>query len=92
MERDSGDYNGGEPLRRGGRRRAEQDEAALVPVSVNEAVPAELSKGLAVLADQLVASASDKGLALTGNGGLLTTLTQQVLQAALEAEMSHHLG
>ncbi|MFD4328565.1 IS256 family transposase [Nocardioides sp. NPDC058538] len=92
MERDSGEYDDGEPLRRGGRRRAEQDEAALVPVPVNEAVPAELSKGLATLADQLVASASDKGLALTGNGGLLTALTQQVLQAALEAEMSHHLG
>lgn len=62
-----------------------------MPVPVSQ-VPVELSQGLATLADQLVASASDQGLALTGNGGLLTQLTQQVLQAALEAEMSQHPG
>jgi len=32
------------------------------------------------------------GLALTGEDGLLTALTRQVLQSALEAEMAHHLG
>jgi putative transposase len=41
-------------------------------------------------------SASERGIALTGEGGLLTALTKQVLQsaleAALEAEMAHHLG
>jgi putative transposase len=31
-------------------------------------------------------------VALTGPGGLLTGLTRQVLQTALEAEMTDHLG
>lgn len=44
------------------------------------------------LANDLVTEASERGIALTGEGGLLTALTRQVLQAALEAEMSHHLG
>lgn len=44
------------------------------------------------LADQLVASAAGSGIQLTGEGGLLTALTRQVLQAALEAEMTAHLG
>ena len=44
------------------------------------------------LAEQLVASAAQQGVQLTGQGGLLTALTRQVLQTALEVEMSHHLG
>jgi len=44
------------------------------------------------LAEELVASATDRGIALTGAGGLLTEFTRKVLQSALEAEMSHHLG
>ena len=44
------------------------------------------------LAEQLVASAAQRGVELTGNDGLLTALTRQVLQAALEVEMSEHLG
>jgi putative transposase len=44
------------------------------------------------LAEQLVASARCQGLALTGPGGLLTDLTRQVLQTALETEMTEHLG
>jgi len=44
------------------------------------------------LAEQLVASAASSGVQLTGEGGLLTALTRQVLQAALEVEMAHHLG
>jgi hypothetical protein len=44
------------------------------------------------LAEELVASASEAGLQLTGEGGLLTALTRQVLQSALEVEMTHHLG
>ena len=43
------------------------------------------------LAEDLVASASERGIALTGEGGLLTALTKQVLQSALEAETAHHL-
>jgi len=44
------------------------------------------------LAEQLLAAAKAQGVALTGPGGLLTGLTRQVLQSALEAEMSEHLG
>ena len=42
------------------------------------------------LAEELVASATERGIALTGDGGLLTALTRQVLQSALEAEMAAH--
>jgi transposase-like protein len=44
------------------------------------------------LASELVASAAGQGIQLTGEGGLLTALTRQVLQTALEVEMAHHLG
>lgn len=47
---------------------------------------------LSGLAEQLVASAAHRGIQLTGDGGLLTALTRQVLQAALEVEMAQHLG
>jgi hypothetical protein len=40
------------------------------------------------LAGQLMAAAKARGLALTGPGGLLTGLTKQVLEAALEVEMA----
>src|SRR4051812_50153959 len=44
------------------------------------------------LAEQLLAAAKAQGVALTGPGGLLTGLTRQVLQTALEAELTEHLG
>ena len=44
------------------------------------------------LAEQLVAAAAGQGIDLTGENGLLTALTRQVLQSALEVEMAHHLG
>ena len=47
---------------------------------------------MSLLAEQLVASATGQGIQLVGEGGLLTALTQRVLQTALEAEMSAHLG
>lgn len=47
---------------------------------------------MTALASELVASASERGIALTGEGGLLTALTKQVLQSALEAELAAHLG
>jgi transposase-like protein len=43
-------------------------------------------------AELLVAQAAGRGIALTGEGGLLTSLTRQVLQSALEVEMAQHLG
>jgi len=47
---------------------------------------------LAMVADQLVAQAQSDGVALTSEGGLLTGLIQRVLQGALEAEITEHLG
>jgi transposase-like protein len=44
------------------------------------------------LAEALVARARAAGVVLTGPGGLLTGLTKQVLETALNAEMTEHLG
>ena len=44
------------------------------------------------LAEQLVTAARAQGVQLTGPGGLLTGLTKQVLEAALDAELTEHLG
>src|SRR3954453_6213578 len=44
------------------------------------------------LAQQLVQAARAEGVELVGPGGLLTGLTKTVLETALEAEMSEHLG
>lgn len=49
--------------------------------------PAELAA-----AKDLVRQARAKGVALTGPGGLLKALTKTVIEAALEEEMSEHLG
>lgn len=46
--------------------------------------------------DQLIAMLVDRarseGLQLTGDGGLLQQLTKRVLEAALEGEITDHLG
>jgi transposase-like protein len=44
------------------------------------------------LAQQLVERARAEGVDLVGPGGLLTGLTKTVLETALEAEMSEHVG
>ena len=44
------------------------------------------------LAAQLVERARAEGIDLVGPGGLLTGLTKTVLETALEAEISEHLG
>jgi putative transposase len=44
------------------------------------------------LARELVDKARTDGLDLVGPGGLLTGLTRQVLETALEEEMTEHLG
>ena len=46
----------------------------------------------AAIAEELVAAARGQGIELTGPNGLLTGLTRQVLQTALEVEMADHLG
>lgn len=58
-----------------------------------EALPAAAGRDeLAAAADRLVEQARADGVALTGDGGLLTGLVQQVLQTALETELTDHLG
>lgn len=47
---------------------------------------------LSSLADQLVSAARSQGVELTGPGGLLTGLTKQVLETALDVELTEHLG
>ena len=44
------------------------------------------------LAEQLLAQAKAQGVDLVGPGGLFNELTKRVLETALEAEMSEHLG
>ena len=44
------------------------------------------------VAEQLVAQARAKGIDLVGPDGLLNQLTKRVFEAALEEEMSEHLG
>jgi transposase-like protein len=44
------------------------------------------------LAQELVEQARVQGVELVGAGGVLTRLTKSVLETALEAEMTQHLG
>jgi putative transposase len=44
------------------------------------------------IAQDLVEQARAEGLALTGPDGLLAAITKNVIQVALEAEMTEHLG
>ena len=46
--------------------------------------------GMAAVAERLIDQARNDGIALTGAGGLLTGLVQQVLQASLESELTEH--
>lgn len=65
-------------------------EGALTPASL---VPAGAdSASMDAWAAELVARARDEGVALTGEGGLLTDLMRSVLQRGLEVEMAEHLG
>lgn len=44
------------------------------------------------LAERLLAQAKERGVSLTGPGGLLSQLTKNVLETALDAELTEHLG
>jgi hypothetical protein len=44
------------------------------------------------IASELLERARAEGVSLVGQGGLLAGVTRQVLQAALEAELTEHLG
>jgi transposase-like protein len=65
------------------------DVAAEKAVSQEPAVPVVDEQQIA---EQLVARAREKGIELVGPDGLLTQLSRRVFEAALEAEMSEHLG
>src|SRR3954454_24235596 len=54
--------------------------------------PMPVSMDSQQLAQTLVEQARAEGVELVGPGGLLTGLTKTVLETALEAEMSEHLG
>lgn len=62
----------------------------------DRAVGAELMRaddpGLSALAEALVSAARSQGVQLTGPGGMLTGLTKQVMERALQVEMADHLG
>src|SRR5919197_5799707 len=65
--------------------------AGMSPRKRDEPPARELSAELAAAA-AMVAEARARGLALTGPGGLLKLFTKSVLEAALNEEMTEHLG
>lgn len=64
----------------------------LIPPFSSSALVLPPGAGLRHVAVRLVSQARADGVALTGGRGLLTGLVQQVLQEALEAEITDHLG
>ena len=64
------------------------DVAAAEQVPVESATPVDQQQ----LAERLLAQAKEHGVELVGPDGLLNQLTKRVLETALEAEMSDHLG
>ncbi len=62
------------------------------PMGTNGANEAKNRQDLQALAEELVEQARTEGVELVGPGGLLTELTKTVLETALEAEMTEHLG
>lgn len=69
----------------------EADERGGEPLR-GELVPAVRAGSVRDWAELLVAQAREDGVALTGEGGLLTDLMRHVLQTGLEVEMADHLG
>ena len=61
-------------------------------INNDESTAGATAPDLSDLADQLVAAARTSGVELTGPGGLLTGLTKQVLETALDVELTEHLG
>jgi transposase-like protein len=71
-------------------KRNDELPVALTPASL---VPAAGdAPSLDAWASELVERARSEGVALTGDGGLLTELMRSVLQRGLEIEMTEHLG
>ena len=72
----------------------DEQPLGLAPEVLDEAALLEtgLSPDEVAMVAGLVRKARDQGLALTGPGGLLKSLTKTVLETALEEELSEHLG
>jgi putative transposase len=70
----------------------DDDEATLVPARRGRGSAGDGDTAMRDWAQALVARARADGVELTGDGGLLTGLVRQVLQAGLEVEMEDHLG
>ena len=70
----------------------EQDWSGHDESARGELVPMSAPESMREWAEQLVARARADGVALTGEGGLLTDLMRHVLQTGLEVEMAEHLG
>jgi putative transposase len=68
--------------------------AVMEPVRMEPAPGSALVSKIATqeLAAELMARAEQDGVSLVGPGGLLSDLTRRVLEAALEAEMTEHVG
>jgi putative transposase len=73
-------------------RRRGAGETALVPLRQAAEEIGDDEFAMRDWAEALVARARADGVELTGEGGLLTGLIKQVLQAGLEIEMEEHLG
>ena len=67
---------------------APETEEAVAVIATTEPVPV-VDKGLIA---QLVGDGRAAGTAIDGEGGLLSQLTKLVVEAALEGEMTAHLG
>lgn len=63
-----------------------------VSASRGELVPIDPLGSMREWAERLVVRAREDGVALTGEGGLLTDLMRHVLQTGLEVELTEHLG
>lgn len=70
----------------------EELEPAVEVMTSSSALALPRDASVALVAERLVDQARAEGVSLTGDGGLLTGLVQQVLQTALEAEITDHLG
>ena len=70
----------------------DDSDSVLVPARRGRGPAADGDPAMRDWAQALVARARQDGVELTGDGGLLTGLVRQVLQAGLEVEMEDHLG
>ena len=68
------------------------DESSDLPAARPDGgVPGARSDGLRAWAQELVARSRQEGVKLTGDGGLLTHMVQEVLQAGLDVELTEIL-